>query len=58
MYNLNNPPLDDVRVRKGLTHMNNQEAVIEALGGTGISLPGTQWFSPDSAFYSEKVAAA
>ena len=58
MYNLNNPPLDDVRVRKGLTHMNNQEAVIEALGGTGISLPGSQWFSPASPWYSEKVAAA
>ena len=38
--------------------MNNQEATIEALGGTGISLPGTQWFSPDSPWYSEKVAAA
>jgi peptide/nickel transport system substrate-binding protein len=58
MYNLNNPPLDDVRVRKALTQMNNQEATIEALGGTGISLPGTQWFSPDSPWYSEKVAAA
>ena len=58
MYNLNNPPLDDVRVRRGLTHMNNQDAVIEALGGTGISLPGTQWYSPDSPWYSEKVAAA
>ena len=57
-YNLNNPPLDDVRVRKGLTQMNNQDAVIEALGGTGISLPGTQWFSPDSPWYSEKAAAA
>ena len=58
MYNLNMPPLDDVRVRKALTQMNNQDAVIEALGGTGISLPGTQWFSPDSPWYSEKVAAA
>ena len=52
------PPYDDVRVRRGLTHMNSQENVIEALGGTGISLPGTQWFSPDSVWYSEKVAAA
>ena len=58
MYNLDNPPLDDVRVRKGLTHMNNQEAVIESLGGTGISLPGSQWFSPDSPWYSERTAAA
>jgi len=52
------PPYDDKRVRKGLTHLNNQDAVIDALGGTGISLPGTQWFSPDSPWYSEAVAAA
>ena len=38
--------------------MNSQEQVIEALGGTGISLPGTQWFSPDSVWWSEKVAEA
>lgn len=58
MYNVAVPPYDDVRVRRGLTQMNNQDAVIEALGGTGISLPGSQWFSPDSIWYSEKVAAA
>jgi len=58
MFNTAVPPYDDVRVRRGLTHMNNQEAVIASLGGTGISLPGTQWFSPDSVWYSEKVAAA
>ncbi len=58
MYNVLVPPYDDVRVRKGLTQMNNQDAVIAALGGTGISLPGTQWFSPDSPWYSEDVAAA
>lgn len=51
-------PLDDVRVRRGLLHMNSQDNVIEALGGTGISLPGTQMFSPDSAWYSEKAAEA
>jgi len=57
-FNVAVAPYDDVRVRRGLTHMNNQDAVIGALGGTGISLPGTQWFSPDSAWYSETVAAA
>jgi len=51
-------PYDDVRVRKGLVQLNNQDAVIKALGGEGISLPGTQWFSPDSPWYSEKVAEA
>ncbi len=58
MYNTAVPPLDDVRVRNGLTMMNNQEAVIESLGGSGISLPATQWFSPDSPWYSEAAAAA
>jgi peptide/nickel transport system substrate-binding protein len=58
MFNVLLAPYDDVRVRKGLTHLNSQENVIEALGGTGISLPGSQFFSPDSVWYSEKVAAA
>ena len=58
MFNTAVPPFDDVRVRLGLNLMNNQEAVIESLGGTGISLPSTQWFSPDSPYYTEEAAEA
>ncbi|MFK8023661.1 MAG: ABC transporter substrate-binding protein [Ilumatobacter sp.] len=58
MFNVLNAPYDDVRVRRGLTHLNSQENVIEALGGTGISLPGTQWYSPDSIWWSQAVADA
>ncbi|MDG2904647.1 MAG: ABC transporter substrate-binding protein, partial [Acidimicrobiales bacterium] len=49
-------PYDDVRVRRGLTLANNQEAVIEALGGAGISSPVTQFFSVDSPWWSQAVA--
>ena len=58
MFNMSVPPFDNVRVRQALTMMNSQENVIEALGGTGISLPATQFFSPDSPWYSEAVADA
>jgi peptide/nickel transport system substrate-binding protein len=57
-YNTAKAPYDDVRVRRGLNFMNNQEQVIEALGGTGISLPTTQWFSTDSPFWTQAAADA
>ncbi len=58
MFNTAVPPYDDVRVRRGLITMSNQEATIEALGGAGISLPGTQFFAPDSPWFSQAVADA
>ncbi len=58
MYNTAKAPYDDLRVRSGLTKMNNQDAVIEALGGTGISLPTTQMFSSDSPWWSQEAADA
>ncbi|MEO2087582.1 MAG: ABC transporter substrate-binding protein, partial [Acidimicrobiales bacterium] len=54
-FNVNVAPYDDLRVRRGLTLMNNQDAVIEALGGKGISTGGTQFFSPDSPWWSQAV---
>ncbi len=58
MFNVAVAPFDDLRVRTGLTLMNDQAGVIEALGGTGISLPSTQWFSADSPWWSQKAADA
>ncbi len=58
MFNTAVAPYDDVRVRSGLNHMNDQERVIEALGGTGISLPTTQFFSSDSVWWTQQAADA
>ncbi|HSP28178.1 MAG TPA: ABC transporter substrate-binding protein [Ilumatobacteraceae bacterium] len=56
MFNTAVPPFDDVRVRLGLNKLNDQERVIEALGGTGISQPVTQWFSADSPWWTQEAA--
>ncbi len=58
MYNVAVPPFDDVRVRNALTLMNNQESVIAALGGEGISNGTTQWFGSDSPYWSQAAADA
>jgi ABC-type transport system substrate-binding protein len=58
MYNTAVAPFDDQRVRMGLNKMNDQKRVIEALGGTGISLPSTQWFSTDSPWWTQEAADA
>ena len=58
MYNVAVAPFDDVRVRNALTLMNNQDAVIESLGGAGISDPATQIFSQDDFFWSQAAADA
>jgi peptide/nickel transport system substrate-binding protein len=58
MFNTLLPPYDDVRVRTGLISMNNQENVIEALGGAGISLPTSQFFSADSPWWTQEAEDA
>ncbi len=58
IYNTLVPPLDDRRVRVGLSQALDQEQLIEVLGGTGISPPQTQYFSEESPYYSKKVADA
>ena len=58
MFNTAVPPFDDLRVRRGLNHLNDQQTVIAALGGEGISLQNTQWFSADSPFWTQEAADA
>ncbi len=58
MFNTEQVPFDDVRVRTGLIYMNNQENVIEALGGAGISLPTSQFFSADSPWWTQEAEDA
>ena len=58
IFNTLVPPVDDQRVRLALAHAVDQEALVDVLGGTGITPPQNQWFSPDSPFYSEEVAEA
>ena len=52
------PPVDDVRVRLALAHALDQEALITVLGGQDITPAQTQFFSPDSPWFSEAVAEA
>ncbi len=58
MFNTEQVPFDDVRVRTGLIYLNNQENVIEALGGAGISLPTSQFFSADSPWWTQEAEDA
>jgi peptide/nickel transport system substrate-binding protein len=58
IFNVKRPPVDDKRVRQAYAHAQNQEQLIEVLGGKGISPVSTQFFSKDSPWYSKKVADA
>jgi peptide/nickel transport system substrate-binding protein len=58
IFNTQRPPLDDARVRRALAYALDQEALVEVLGGRGISPVQTQYFSRDSVWYSERAAQA
>jgi peptide/nickel transport system substrate-binding protein len=52
------PPFDDKRVRQAWAHTFNQEDVAVVAGVDGLVETANQYFSEDSPWYSEKVAAA
>lgn len=58
IFNAQRAPVDDARVRRALAYALDQEALIEVLGGRGISPVQTQYFNETSIWYSPKAAAA
>jgi peptide/nickel transport system substrate-binding protein len=58
IFNTSRPPFDDQRVRLAIAYALNQEELIAVLGGSGLTPAHTQYFSPDSPWYSEEVAEA
>ncbi|MCB0991742.1 MAG: hypothetical protein KDB16_12230, partial [Acidimicrobiales bacterium] len=54
VFDTNQAPFDDLRVRSGLAMAADRQAAAEALGGT----PATQWFEPGAASFSAELAAA
>jgi peptide/nickel transport system substrate-binding protein len=58
IINTTEPPYDDVRVRRAMALALDQDGLIEVLGGAGVTPTQTQFFSPDSPFYSEEAAEA
>ncbi len=58
VMNTTRPPFDDLRVREALAYASDQAALIDVLGGTGLTPEATQLFSPDSPYYSEEAAEA
>ena len=55
-FNTLKAPFDDQRVRLGLVTLTDQNEMIKALGGEGISQAGTQWSSADSPWWTQEAA--
>lgn len=58
IFNAQRPPVDDARVRRALAYALDPEALVEVLGGRGISPVQTQYFNENNVWYSPRVAAA
>ena len=55
IYNMQEPPVDDVRVRQAVAHALDQDELIEVLGGTGMTPPAHGVFNPDSPWYDPEM---
>lgn len=58
IFNTIRPPVDDIRVRQALVRATNQQELIAVLGGEGLTPPQTQFFSPNSPWFSAAVEDA
>ncbi len=58
IFNTAVAPVDDLRIRRALAYGVDQEDLIDVLGGRDITPVQTQFFSPDSPWYSSEVAEA
>jgi peptide/nickel transport system substrate-binding protein len=58
IFNAQVPPVDDYRVRQALAWALDPEALVEVLGGRGITPVQTQYFNENNVWYSPRVAAA
>jgi peptide/nickel transport system substrate-binding protein len=56
IFNAQVPPVDDARVRQALAWALQPEALIEVLGGKGITPVQTQYFNENNVWYSPRVA--
>jgi peptide/nickel transport system substrate-binding protein len=56
IFNAQRAPVDDVRIRQSLAYALDPEALIEVLGGRGITPVQTQYFNQNNVWFSQRVA--